>query len=375
MQGQWIGKYQGSNSGTAVVDLDDFGDHLEGNAYVFDDDPKLPGTLAFVRTVDQSPKQTLELRLTPLHPFTGDILPREQLPEIAPGVFHPETATATFEIKGNTLIVSWTTSVGTTGVAALAKSRSAEPSDYAPEDSVKSWDQFKAHASSIEPERFVFRGQGTTHRLRTAFHRSKRKDLIRFMNQDIPTLHQILSARTKHLFNLNDPQHNAAFYNLVQHHGYPTPLLDWTRSPFVAAYFAFRTDRVPRDANDETVRVFMFDSTAWRNDFNQILKVTFARPHFSLLHALAIENDRAIPQQALSSVTNLDDIESYIRQREAENQKRYLRVFDIPRAEREAVLRDLRMMGITAGSMFPGFDGACEEIRTRLFGNDRVAVA
>jgi hypothetical protein len=32
-----------------------------------------------------------------------------------------------------------------------------------------------------------------------------------------------------------------------------------------------------------------------------------------LLDALAIENTRMIPQQALSTITNVDDIESYIQ--------------------------------------------------------------
>jgi hypothetical protein len=101
-----------------------------------------------------------------------------------------------------------------------------------------------------------------------------------------------------------------------------------------------------------------------------VQKVTFCPPHFSLLEPLAIENDRAIPQQSLSSVTNVDDIESYIRVRESERGVRFLRVFDLPRRERTRVLSDLRMMGITAGSMFPGLDGICEELRARLFGDE-----
>ena len=77
----------------------------------------------------------------------------------------------------------------------------------------------------------------------------------------------------------------------------------------------------------------MFDRNAWCTDYNQLQKVAPGRPHFSILEALAIENQRAVPQQALSSVTNVDDIETYIRLRETERAKHYLQVFDLPYAE------------------------------------------
>jgi hypothetical protein len=87
------------------------------------------------------------------------------------------------------------------------------------------------------------------------------------------------------------------------------------------------------------------------------------------MDVLAIENERLIPQQAVALISSVDDIEAYLesRERNLKIAEPYLRAFDIPSSDREIALSELRYMGITAGSLFPGLDGACEELRERRF--------
>ena len=111
----------------------------------------------------------------------------------------------------------------------------------------------------------------------------------------------------------------------------------------------------------------MFDKEAWKADFNQLAYLVSFRPHVSINEFMAIENERMIPQQAVTTVTNIDDIEAYIQAKEILNTKKYLYAFDLPVNDRPIVMNDLSRMGITAGSLFPGLDGACEELKERNF--------
>jgi hypothetical protein len=62
-------------------------------------------------------------------------------------------------------------------------------------------------------------------------------------------------------------------------------------------------------------------------------------------------------------------IESYLDEtpRVTGKGKPYPTAIDLPAARRSVVFADLAHIGVTAGSLFPGLDGACEELRQRNF--------
>lgn len=321
--------------------------------------------LAQFRTSDRAAVQHIEVPVDVVNPRDGTYLNREDVERAFPGIY-PTTLSATLTLKSRALHVKWKTDLGQHDTIKLPRSDAGKPSAFRPERAIRTWAKFKEHCATLPPNRLIFRGQGGSWRLRTAFHRTGRRSFLRYRNEDIPELHRALTGRTKHFFNLADGDQFGAFLNLAQHHGFPTPLLDWSRSPFVAAFFAYRDARW--DVSDQgPVRIFMFDQAAWLRDFRQLISLTLQGPHISLLNPYAIENERALPQQALSMVTNLDDIEGYIISKMVQRQTKYLTVIDLPYRERLAALRELGMMGITSGSLFPGLDGACRELRERLF--------
>lgn len=301
----------------------------------------------------------------PLWP-TGQIILAADFPKAFPDTAFPKMATITIEPGPHAIAAIWQTDIGTQGTADLYPSEASLASELTAEQGIRSWDEFKRFALDLPSRSYIFRGQSNPHRLRSSFHRTWRKDLGRYVDEDIDALRLALAGMTKHFFRHDMPHENAAFYSLLQHHGYPTPLLDWSYSPFVAAYFAYNPRRTPTDS--EAVRIFVFDKHAWRADWKEFGSIAYTPPHFTVMDILALDNPRSIPQQALSTLTNCDDIEGFIHYSERVAKKTYLRCVDLPASERPVVLHELTSMGITAGSLFPGIDGACEQVRRRLFG-------
>jgi hypothetical protein len=368
LNGQWVGTYSGPSAGNIVVNIDKGDLNYRGVADLSNADKTVPGSVAAFTTPNKEPEFSVRTDwILAIDQDSGQAVSTDNIAKKYPNVRFPTYADVKGSLENDILKLSWTTDVGTVNTCALPRSKADLPSELTPTQ--VTWAEYRERVAMELPKRYLFRGQNGPWRLRTSFHRAGRADLQRYMREDIPTLHRQLSARTRHVFNLTIGDENGAFYNLVQHHGYPTPLLDWTYSPYVAAFFAYRgiTNANAAAAKaSEKVRILVFDQAKWKKDWNQLLFLICPTLHVSICEFIAIENERMIPQQAVSMLTNVDDIESYIRSKESAT-KKYVWAFDLPISERRHVIDELSYMGITAGSMFPGLDGACEELKERNF--------
>jgi hypothetical protein len=336
MNGQWIGPFTGTNSGTLVLELDDVGNQYEGVAYAYNAIRDQPPIFAELRIQKDQPKQKVRVQLLPIERGPGTIISRENLAKTYPTLTAANYADTEWNISPSRISITWNTDIGTNGTAQILKSEAASDSALIPLPSISTWKEFREYAVTLTPYRFLFRGQEDKRwKLRTSFHRTGRASIPKFSIQDMTALHRHLSGLTAHRFDLGNALDNAAFLNLVQHHGYPTPLLDWTQSPFIAAYFAYRNLLQGRYASDQKVRIHVFDGRAWNIDHERAPVLNPAFLHVTVLEPLAINNPRTVPQQSVSTVTNIDDMEKYIHEREVDAHKTYLSAIDLPATERK----------------------------------------
>ncbi len=230
------------------------------------------------------------------------------------------------------------------------------------------WPQFKEWVSSLPLANcpLIFRGhEKAEYRLRTSLHRAGRRDLIRYVQEDLPILNGYVSGVTGRTYRLKDFDDYNNLLSLAQHHGYPTPLLDWTESPYIAAYFALRGTASTDNGN---CRIYAFDTAAYRCNVGAD-EGALEDPHLNLyaIRAASRDHDRALAQQSVLMLSNVAEIEALIVKAEKQTCKRYLTKIDLVKSNARAALDDLRMMGITEASIFPGLDGICRALRDRFF--------
>lgn len=220
------------------------------------------------------------------------------------------------------------------------------------------WDDFKKHALQ-QAQGTVYRGQSQNWALQTSFHRAGRADLVDYLDRILPDVERYTGATTGKSVNLSDYYALGGFLNLLQHHGFPTPLLDWTNSPYVAAFFAFEAKSIS-DKSDAII--FTFDSENWTKRWGNTVAVRTPVAEITTFVLPSVGNNRALPQQALTMYSNYHDIETLLKDGGGE-----IRAITIPASERQKVMKELELMGITWGSMYPGLDGLCKQLKYKHF--------
>lgn len=231
-----------------------------------------------------------------------------------------------------------------------------------------SWGEFKNWATRARDENdaLSFRGHGSNRfKLRTTLHRAGRHRLERYCVESLLEFQSHAEAVLGIRFNMSDANDYSMLLGLAQHHGLPTPLLDWTSSPYIAAFFAFADaiESAESRPNDTHVRIYALTREFLRTYSPQIVVLPYISPYVATLSISPRNNPRLYAQQGQFLVTNIGDTEHFLCSLEQKTGKKILMAADIPISCANEALEDLKFMGLTAATMFPGLDGVGKMLR------------
>jgi hypothetical protein len=229
---------------------------------------------------------------------------------------------------------------------------------------LSSWEYFDDYIREkmLDYRHFVWRGQASdTWLLEPTIDRLFKK-LGKPNDEDLLQIHLIrfkYASRGRRGSNPPVLKSDNEWWALGQHQGLATPLLDWTTSPYVAAYFAFAQED---NGGAKSRAVFGISKTTIEKKSKKIAaswKESGRAPIVEFIEPLSDENPRLVSQGGLFTRSPQGiDLESWVRQNCKGDKFARLFKITIPETDRQICLRSLNRMNINHLSLFPDLYGA-----------------
>ncbi len=248
---------------------------------------------------------------------------------------------------------------------------------------LSSWHEAKLYLHNFS-ENWAYRGQANAQWILN--NAIERTDFVSFhKNIESQFVAEFQRGARNYLSKDETPEHLIEWLALMQHHGAPTRLLDFSRSPFIAAYFAFEFCLMKEDnyiaiwcmnvehlkkkslrvlskefgtelkASQNLINEKLFERVFYQNNKNLVFPVEPFRMNrrYSLQQSIFVSTGRsATPfmEQLLFLGTDLS--------------KAVVRL-EIPATEKKVALRDLQLMNLNRASLFPDLDGYALSLKFR----------
>lgn len=236
----------------------------------------------------------------------------------------------------------------------------------------ETWHEFKAKifnvlfdGTLIKRGKYLFRGQRSPDwKLASTFDRSfssiKGKDRAKLEKELLEHFAQECESESQLKEILSD---NIAKMALAQHYGLPTRLLDWTESPYIAAFFAFQH---AVSAYSKTIEDFQPNDkiAIWAIDSDH--HIWSENNGVQIVSPKTWDNDRMRNQfgKFTLSKTPFRSLQEYVEN--CEESEGALLLIRLPHNQAQIALADLDLMGINNTTMFADLEGKAMSAITKV---------